>query len=85
MDVCNRIVALRHGATLNSRRAASPLAWLVEEEERSAAVRQKIEVLRSIGECAFAGFKHSSPQRFRTECVITPTWSSPTCVSRMRL
>ncbi|GFU24569.1 uncharacterized protein TNCV_2265141 [Trichonephila clavipes] len=28
------IVPLRHGGTLNSRRAASPLAWLVEREER---------------------------------------------------
>ncbi|GFX24989.1 uncharacterized protein TNCV_1279251 [Trichonephila clavipes] len=30
MDVCN----LRHAGTLNSRRAASPLVWLVEGEER---------------------------------------------------
>ncbi|GFT07505.1 hypothetical protein TNCV_2751781 [Trichonephila clavipes] len=29
MDVCKRIVPLRHGGTLNSRRAASPLVWLV--------------------------------------------------------
>ncbi|GFW62845.1 uncharacterized protein TNCV_4451941 [Trichonephila clavipes] len=34
MDVCKCIVPLRHGCTLNSRRAASPLVWLVEEEER---------------------------------------------------
>ncbi|GFV23558.1 uncharacterized protein TNCV_1906861 [Trichonephila clavipes] len=34
MDVCKRIVPLRHGGTLNSRRAASPLVWLVEGEER---------------------------------------------------
>ncbi|GFT25290.1 hypothetical protein TNCV_181411 [Trichonephila clavipes] len=33
MDVCKRIVPLRHGVTLNSRRAASPLEWLVEGEE----------------------------------------------------
>ncbi|GFS78490.1 uncharacterized protein TNCV_3147461 [Trichonephila clavipes] len=34
MDVCKRIVHLRHGGTLNSRRAASPLVWWVEGEER---------------------------------------------------
>ncbi|GFW15440.1 uncharacterized protein TNCV_4655801 [Trichonephila clavipes] len=34
MDVCKCIVPLRHGVTLNSRRAASPLVWLVEEEKR---------------------------------------------------
>ncbi|GFV52303.1 uncharacterized protein TNCV_2673241 [Trichonephila clavipes] len=31
MDVCKCIVPLRHGGTLNSHRAASPLVWLVEE------------------------------------------------------
>ncbi|GFS73837.1 uncharacterized protein TNCV_1458671 [Trichonephila clavipes] len=34
MDVCKCIVPLRHGGTLNYRRAASPLMWLVEGEER---------------------------------------------------
>ncbi|GFX95957.1 uncharacterized protein TNCV_2085371 [Trichonephila clavipes] len=34
MDVCKCIVPLRHGCTLNNRRAASPLAWLVEKVER---------------------------------------------------
>ncbi|GFX58872.1 uncharacterized protein TNCV_805761 [Trichonephila clavipes] len=34
MDVCKCIVPSRHGATLNSRRAASPLVRLVEGEER---------------------------------------------------
>ncbi|GFY26812.1 uncharacterized protein TNCV_4375581 [Trichonephila clavipes] len=34
MDVCKRIVSLQHEGTLNSRRAASPLVWLVEDEER---------------------------------------------------
>ncbi|GFX81256.1 uncharacterized protein TNCV_1828931 [Trichonephila clavipes] len=34
MDVCKCIVPLRYGATLNSRRVASPLVWLVEGEER---------------------------------------------------
>ncbi|GFY24129.1 uncharacterized protein TNCV_1011821 [Trichonephila clavipes] len=34
MDVCKCIVPSRHGSTLNSRRAASPLGRLVEEEER---------------------------------------------------
>ncbi|GFV84349.1 uncharacterized protein TNCV_2043971 [Trichonephila clavipes] len=31
MDVCKCIVPLRPGGTLNSRRAASPLVWLLEE------------------------------------------------------
>ncbi|GFX88697.1 uncharacterized protein TNCV_4636181 [Trichonephila clavipes] len=34
MDVCKCIVLLRPGGTLNSRRAASPLVWLVEGEKR---------------------------------------------------
>ncbi|GFX15175.1 hypothetical protein TNCV_2708801 [Trichonephila clavipes] len=34
MDVCKCIVPLRLGGTLNSRRASSPLVWLVEEVER---------------------------------------------------
>ncbi|GFW24400.1 uncharacterized protein TNCV_606461 [Trichonephila clavipes] len=34
MDVCKCIVPLRHGGTLNTRRAASPLVRLVEEKER---------------------------------------------------
>ncbi|GFU80329.1 hypothetical protein TNCV_3521041 [Trichonephila clavipes] len=34
MDVCKRIVPLRHGSTLNSRRASSPLVRLVEGEEK---------------------------------------------------
>ncbi|GFY10780.1 hypothetical protein TNCV_1123031 [Trichonephila clavipes] len=34
MDVCKCIVPLRHGGTLNSRRAVSPLVWLGEGEER---------------------------------------------------
>ncbi|GFU27152.1 uncharacterized protein TNCV_775711 [Trichonephila clavipes] len=37
MDVCKCIVPLRHGGTLNSRRAANPLVWLVEGEERCEA------------------------------------------------
>ncbi|GFT76084.1 uncharacterized protein TNCV_1255641 [Trichonephila clavipes] len=37
MDVCKCIVPLRHGGTLNSRRAASPLVRLVEEVERLEA------------------------------------------------
>ncbi|GFV61921.1 hypothetical protein TNCV_4107251 [Trichonephila clavipes] len=36
-DVCKRIVPSRHGGTISSRRAASPLARLVEEEERWVA------------------------------------------------
>ncbi|GFW25559.1 uncharacterized protein TNCV_1308201 [Trichonephila clavipes] len=34
MDVCKCIVPARHGGTLNSRRAASPLVRFVEGEER---------------------------------------------------
>ncbi|GFV85161.1 hypothetical protein TNCV_4172141 [Trichonephila clavipes] len=34
MDVCKCIAPLRHGGTLNSRRATSHLVWLVEREER---------------------------------------------------
>ncbi|GFY33178.1 uncharacterized protein TNCV_1240291 [Trichonephila clavipes] len=34
MDVCKCIVPSRHGGTLNSRRAASPLVRLMEGEER---------------------------------------------------
>ncbi|GFU76230.1 hypothetical protein TNCV_527101 [Trichonephila clavipes] len=38
MDVCKCIGPLRHGGTLNSRRAASPFVRLVEEEERWEAL-----------------------------------------------
>ncbi|GFW68000.1 uncharacterized protein TNCV_1617611 [Trichonephila clavipes] len=34
MDVCKCIVPLQHGGTLNSRRAARPLVWLLEGGER---------------------------------------------------
>ncbi|GFX95417.1 uncharacterized protein TNCV_3684691 [Trichonephila clavipes] len=34
LDVCKCIVSLRHGGTLNSRRATCPLVRLVEGEER---------------------------------------------------
>ncbi|GFV44807.1 cullin-4A [Trichonephila clavipes] len=34
IDVCKCIVPSRHEGTLNSRRAASPLVWLEEGEER---------------------------------------------------
>ncbi|GFS48327.1 uncharacterized protein TNCV_2296961 [Trichonephila clavipes] len=37
MDVCKCIVPSRHGSTLNSRRAASPLVRLVEGKERREA------------------------------------------------
>ncbi|GFT79818.1 hypothetical protein TNCV_4597461 [Trichonephila clavipes] len=37
MDVCKCIVPSRHGGTLNSHQAASPLGGLVEEEERLEA------------------------------------------------
>ncbi|GFV70655.1 uncharacterized protein TNCV_3842341 [Trichonephila clavipes] len=38
MDVCKCIVPSRHGGTLNSRRAASPLVRLVEREERRGKI-----------------------------------------------
>ncbi|GFW45700.1 uncharacterized protein TNCV_3246371 [Trichonephila clavipes] len=38
-------IPLRHGGTLNSRRAASPLEWLVEREERWEASDQSQSVL----------------------------------------
>ncbi|GFW05538.1 down syndrome cell adhesion molecule-like protein Dscam2 [Trichonephila clavipes] len=41
MDVCKCIVSSLHGATLNSRRAACPLARLLEEEERSVALQNR--------------------------------------------
>ncbi|GFV40326.1 hypothetical protein TNCV_4900451 [Trichonephila clavipes] len=34
MDVCKCIVPARHGGTLNSHRATSPLVRLVEREDR---------------------------------------------------
>ncbi|GFY00756.1 hypothetical protein TNCV_2141481 [Trichonephila clavipes] len=34
MDVCKCVLSLRHEGTINTRRAASPLVRLVEEEER---------------------------------------------------
>ncbi|GFW15078.1 uncharacterized protein TNCV_172251 [Trichonephila clavipes] len=37
MDVCKCVVPFRHGGTLNSCRAASPLVRLVEGEERREA------------------------------------------------
>ncbi|GFX03703.1 uncharacterized protein TNCV_2112751 [Trichonephila clavipes] len=45
MDVCKCIVPSRHGGTLNSRRAASPLVWLVEGEERLEASGHSQSVL----------------------------------------
>ncbi|GFX78588.1 uncharacterized protein TNCV_30281 [Trichonephila clavipes] len=45
MDVCNCIVPSRHGGTLNSRRAASPLVRLVEGEERWEALDHPQNVL----------------------------------------
>ncbi|GFX13162.1 uncharacterized protein TNCV_2989261 [Trichonephila clavipes] len=45
MDVFKCIITSRHGGTLNSRRAASPLAKLVEEEERSEALDKTQGVL----------------------------------------
>ncbi|GFY35299.1 uncharacterized protein TNCV_796551 [Trichonephila clavipes] len=40
MDVCKCAVPLRHGGTLNSRRAASPRVRLVEGIERTLTTRR---------------------------------------------
>ncbi|GFV35212.1 uncharacterized protein TNCV_620081 [Trichonephila clavipes] len=45
MDVCKCIVPLRYGDTLNSRRDASSLVRLVEEEERWEATGHSPSVL----------------------------------------
>ncbi|GFU40111.1 uncharacterized protein TNCV_3767761 [Trichonephila clavipes] len=45
MGVCKCIVPVRHGDTLNSRRAASPLVRLVEGEEKWEASNQPQSVL----------------------------------------
>ncbi|GFU30112.1 uncharacterized protein TNCV_4862421 [Trichonephila clavipes] len=45
VDTNDETVPLRHGGTLNSRRAASPLEWLVEREERWEASDQSQSVL----------------------------------------
>ncbi|GFW97416.1 uncharacterized protein TNCV_4990931 [Trichonephila clavipes] len=45
MDACKCIVPLRQGDTLNSRRAASRLVWLVEGEERWEAFDHPQSVL----------------------------------------
>ncbi|GFW77327.1 uncharacterized protein TNCV_924431 [Trichonephila clavipes] len=48
MDVCKCIVPSRHGGTLNSRRAASPLVRLVEGEDRREASDHPQSVLPQI-------------------------------------
>ncbi|GFW44182.1 uncharacterized protein TNCV_3855431 [Trichonephila clavipes] len=45
MDVCKCIVPSRHRGTLNSRRAVSPLMWLVEGEEMWEASNHPQSVL----------------------------------------
>ncbi|GFX82783.1 hypothetical protein TNCV_385761 [Trichonephila clavipes] len=54
MDICKCIVPLRHGGTLNSRLAASPLVWLAEVEERWEVLRvfpSKLGWKRTISYC----------------------------------
>ncbi|GFU66487.1 uncharacterized protein TNCV_3807301 [Trichonephila clavipes] len=48
MDVCKCFVPLRHGGTLNSRRAASPLVRLVAADERWEAPDPPQDVLPQI-------------------------------------
>ncbi|GFV43643.1 uncharacterized protein TNCV_2679441 [Trichonephila clavipes] len=50
MDICKCLVPSRHGGTLNSRRAASPLVRLVEGEERWEAPDTPQGVLLNWGE-----------------------------------
>ncbi|GFU48573.1 hypothetical protein TNCV_1439471 [Trichonephila clavipes] len=38
MDICKCIVLLRHGVTINSSLAASPLTWLLDGKERWEAL-----------------------------------------------
>ncbi|GFW41271.1 uncharacterized protein TNCV_1002641 [Trichonephila clavipes] len=45
LDICKRIVPSRHGGTLNSCRAASPLTRLWEGEERREAPDHSQSVL----------------------------------------
>ncbi|GFW51990.1 uncharacterized protein TNCV_1189201 [Trichonephila clavipes] len=49
MDVCECKVPSRHGGTLNTRRAASPLVRLVEGKERWEAPDQPHDVLSKLG------------------------------------
>ncbi|GFT09100.1 uncharacterized protein TNCV_4105551 [Trichonephila clavipes] len=42
MDVCKCIVPSRHGGTLNSRRAASPLVRMVAGDERPLTLTQGV-------------------------------------------
>ncbi|GFV42663.1 uncharacterized protein TNCV_840181 [Trichonephila clavipes] len=63
MGVCKCIVHLSHGGTLNSRRAASPLVWLVEGVERwDAPVHHQVFSLK-------IGVKTS-------QIVLSPVWCS---------
>ncbi|GFV59221.1 hypothetical protein TNCV_2339621 [Trichonephila clavipes] len=45
MDVYKCIVPLRHGGTVNRRRAASPLVWLVEREKSNPSSKWKLGLL----------------------------------------
>ncbi|GFV25052.1 uncharacterized protein TNCV_885181 [Trichonephila clavipes] len=62
MDVCKCMVPLRHGGTLNSRRAASPLVWLMEGEERWEALPSRVFSLK-------IGVEQS-------KTVLSPAWCS---------
>ncbi|GFY11828.1 uncharacterized protein TNCV_1530201 [Trichonephila clavipes] len=63
IDICKSIVPLRHGGTLNSRRAASPLVRFVEGEERWEAPNHPQGVL---------------PQNWEepSKIVLSPSWCS---------
>ncbi|GFT28732.1 uncharacterized protein TNCV_3584671 [Trichonephila clavipes] len=63
MDVCKCIVPLRHGGTLNSRRAASPLVWLMEGVVRWEAPDHPQVSSLKIGEET-------------SQIVVSPVWRS---------
>ncbi|GFX84064.1 hypothetical protein TNCV_4858721 [Trichonephila clavipes] len=48
MDVCKCIVPVRHEGTLNSRRTASLLVWLVEDLEHKAGVSSAKSHIQSV-------------------------------------
>ncbi|GFS77388.1 uncharacterized protein TNCV_4566211 [Trichonephila clavipes] len=64
IDVFKCIVSLRHGNTLNFRRAASPLVRLLEEEERLEASEHTQGVLPQ-------NWDETQPQ-----IVVSPAWCS---------
>ncbi|GFY23288.1 hypothetical protein TNCV_3939841 [Trichonephila clavipes] len=63
MDVCKCIVPLRQGGTLNSRLAASPLVWLVEERWEAPDPPSKLGWNRAKTSCMVLKAKDSPQPR----------------------